>query len=314
MIAKCASPIPIAIAVPSSHSHRPSLRPINIIIKCSASSSTSSNINSSEHLRSQLDHLHAEANTTTTKANNARMRLLRLSEAAEKLQKQAAISIQRGDENGAREMLFQRKKVLQALEKSKSRIELLDELSTKLSEVKGMHYSTLRVSLENIPFEFQAISLKESQLIGSTMNMEDTIEDASSPIRIVAPSEEVQGDFSEDDSEPNTMNFSDIQGNQLDDEEAVNILGSLSNDSWNEDNTVSCLSVTSAYDEFLENIDKKLDEIEAELVTVLNVSTLVLDSEERPKNSRLQQTTELLESIRTIRQRIASINVSQRQN
>ncbi|XP_020962697.1 uncharacterized protein LOC107608898 isoform X4 [Arachis ipaensis] len=242
------------------------------------------------------------------------MRLLRLSEAAEKLQKQAAISIQRGDENGAREMLFQRKKVLQALEKSKSRIELLDELSTKLSEVKGMHYSTLRVSLENIPFEFQAISLKESQLIGSTMNMEDTIEDASSPIRIVAPSEEVQGDFSEDDSEPNTMNFSDIQGNQLDDEEAVNILGSLSNDSWNEDNTVSCLSVTSAYDEFLENIDKKLDEIEAELVTVLNVSTLVLDSEERPKNSRLQQTTELLESIRTIRQRIASINVSQRQN
>ncbi|KAL4364479.1 hypothetical protein AHAS_Ahas07G0010200 [Arachis hypogaea] len=283
MIAKCASPIPIAIAVPSSHSHRPSLRPINIIIKCSASSSTSSNINSSEHLRSQLDHLHAEANTTTTKANNARMRLLRLSEAAEKLQKQAAISIQRGDENGAREMLFQRKKVLQALEKSKSRIELLDELSTKLSE---------------------AISLKESQLIGSTMNMEDTIEDASSPIRIVAPTEEVQEDFSEDDSEPNTVNFSDFQGNRLDDEEAVNIQGSLSNDSWNEDNAVSFLSFTSAYDEFLENIDKKLDEIEAELVTVLNVSTLVLDSEERPKNSRLQQTTELLESIRTIRQRV----------
>nr|XP_025608694.1 uncharacterized protein LOC112702048 isoform X1 [Arachis hypogaea]XP_025608696.1 uncharacterized protein LOC112702048 isoform X1 [Arachis hypogaea] len=295
MIAKCASPIPIAIAVPSSHSHRPSLRPINIIIKCSASSSTSSNINSSEHLRSQLDHLHAEANTTTTKANNARMRLLRLSEAAEKLQKQAAISIQRGDENGAREMLFQRKKVLQALEKSKSRIELLDELSTKLSE-------------------FQAISLKESQLIGSTMNMEDTIEDASSPIRIVAPTEEVQEDFSEDDSEPNTVNFSDFQGNRLDDEEAVNIQGSLSNDSWNEDNAVSFLSFTSAYDEFLENIDKKLDEIEAELVTVLNVSTLVLDSEERPKNSRLQQTTELLESIRTIRQRIASINLSQSQN
>ncbi|KAL1347847.1 hypothetical protein AAHE18_07G035900 [Arachis hypogaea] len=226
-------------------------------------------------------------------ANNARMRLLRLSEAAEKLQKQAAISIQRGDENGAREMLFQRKKVLQALEKSKSRIELLDELSTKLSE---------------------AISLKESQLIGSTMNMEDTIEDASSPIRIVAPTEEVQEDFSEDDSEPNTVNFSDFQGNRLDDEEAVNIQGSLSNDSWNEDNAVSFLSFTSAYDEFLENIDKKLDEIEAELVTVLNVSTLVLDSEERPKNSRLQQTTELLESIRTIRQRIASINLSQSQN
>lgn len=44
--------------------------------------------------------------------------------------------MQKGDENYARDMLVQRKKVLQALEKSKSRIELLDELSTKLSEVK----------------------------------------------------------------------------------------------------------------------------------------------------------------------------------
>ncbi|MED6199951.1 hypothetical protein PIB30_080640 [Stylosanthes scabra] len=294
MIAKCASPIAIAIAVPNSHSHRPSFRPIRIIIKSCASSTSSSNLNTSEHLRSQLDHLHAEAQTTITKANNARMRLLRLSEAAEKLQKQAAINIQRGDENGAREMLFQRKKVLQALEKSKSRIELLDELSTKLSE---------------------AISLKESQLIGFTMNMEDTIEDASSPIRIIAPKEEeVQGDFSEDDLDPNSMNFGDIQGNQLDEEEAENIQGSLSSENWNDVNTVSSLSVTSTYDDFLENIDKKLGEIEAELVTALNVSTLVLDSEERPKNSRLQQTTELLESIRTIRLRIASISASQRQN
>ena len=64
------------------------------------------------------------------------MRLLRLSEAAEKLKKQAAISIQKGQENYAREMLFQRKKVLQALDKSKRRIEVLDELSSKLSEVK----------------------------------------------------------------------------------------------------------------------------------------------------------------------------------
>lgn len=74
-------------------------------------------------------------------ATNARLRLLRLSEAAEKLQKQAVISIQKGEENYAREMLFQRKKVLQALDKSKRRIELLDELSAKLSEVKSVHLS-----------------------------------------------------------------------------------------------------------------------------------------------------------------------------
>lgn len=68
-------------------------------------------------------------------ANNARLRLLRLSEAAEKLRRQAAINVRTGKEDDARETLFQKKKVMQALEKSKKRIELLDELSTKLNEV-----------------------------------------------------------------------------------------------------------------------------------------------------------------------------------
>lgn len=59
-----------------------------------------------------------------------------MSEAAEKIQRQAAISVQTGKENDARELLIQKKKVKQALEKSKSRIELLDELSTKLNKVE----------------------------------------------------------------------------------------------------------------------------------------------------------------------------------
>lgn len=60
---------------------------------------------------------------------------MRLSEAAEKLQRQAAVSVRTGKENDARELLFQKKKVMQAMEKSKNRIELLDELLTKLNEV-----------------------------------------------------------------------------------------------------------------------------------------------------------------------------------
>ena len=68
-------------------------------------------------------------------ASNARLRLLRLSEVAEKLRRQAAINVRNGWEDRAREMLFQKKKVMQALEKSKKCIELLDELSTKLNEV-----------------------------------------------------------------------------------------------------------------------------------------------------------------------------------
>lgn len=82
-------------------------------------------------------------------ANKARQRLLRLSEAAEKLQRQAAISVQAGNENDARDLLSQKKKAMQALEKTKSRIELLDELSTKLYEVftsvKLLYYQSFDV-------------------------------------------------------------------------------------------------------------------------------------------------------------------------
>ncbi|KAI5414275.1 uncharacterized protein LOC127082693 [Lathyrus oleraceus] len=248
-----------------------------------------------EDLRSQLDQLHAEAHTTRTKANSARLRLLRLSESAEKLQKQAAISIQKGDEDYARDTLLQRKQVLQALEKSEIRIELLDELSAKLSE---------------------AISLKESQLVGNvTMKIEDTIKDDSNPVRIIAPKEEVLEDSLNDDSDSNKMKFNDIQDVQisfesrekpLDDKEIDNLLKSLSTDTGNENSVSSSLSKISSYEDFMEHIDQKLSEIETELVSGLNVSILVLDSEERPKNFRWQQTTELLESIHRIRQRIRS--------
>ncbi|KAK8466924.1 hypothetical protein PHAVU_008G231728 [Phaseolus vulgaris] len=272
----------------------PSWRRPTCCFSSSSSSSSSPVVINTEQLRSQLDHLHAEADATRAKATNARLRLLRLSEAAEKLQKQAALSIQKREENYAREMLFQRKKVLQALDKSKRRIELLDELSAKLSE---------------------AISFKESQLIGNTVNIEDITEDASSPVRIIAPKEEVQNDFTKDDSDPETMDFDNIQdvqlsieseGNPLDDKEIQNLQESLSIGSSNEDNLARKLSEISSYEDFMERIDKKLSEIEAELVTVLNVSALVVDNEERPKNSRLQQTIELLESIHGIRQRIRS--------
>lgn len=163
---------------------------------------------------------------------------------------------------------------------------------------------------------FQAISFKESQLIGNTVNIEDITEDASSPVRIIAPKEEVQNDFTKDDSDPETMDFDNIQdvqlsieseGNPLDDKEIQNLQESLSIGSSNEDNLARKLSEISSYEDFMERIDKKLSEIEAELVTVLNVSALVVDNEERPKNSRLQQTIELLESIHGIRQRYNSL-------
>ncbi|KAL7129180.1 hypothetical protein ABFS83_13G046700 [Erythranthe nasuta] len=96
---------------------------------CSASPSATA-----EQLRHQLDNLQKEADNTRDKASNARLRLMRLSEAAEKLRRQAAVSIQTGKENDARDLLFQKKKVMQALEKLKGRIELFDQLSAKLNE------------------------------------------------------------------------------------------------------------------------------------------------------------------------------------
>ncbi|XP_047163177.1 uncharacterized protein LOC124832894 isoform X2 [Vigna umbellata] len=287
MIMYCVRVTTMAMAVPS---WRPTC-----CASSSSSSSASTAVINTEQLRSQIDHLHAEADTTRAKATNARLRLLRLSEAAEKLQKQAVISIQKGEENYAREMLFKRKKVLQALDKSKRRIELLDELSAKLSE---------------------AISLKESQLIGNVnVNIEDITKDASSPVRIVAPKEEVQNDFSttRHNLDPETMDFDNIQdvqlsieseGNSLDVKEIQNLQESVSVGISNEDSIARNLSEISSYEDFMERIDKKLSEIEAELVTVLNVSTLLLVNEERPNNSRLQQTIELLETIHGIRKRI----------
>lgn len=69
-------------------------------------------------------------------ANTARLRLMRLSEAVENLQKRAANSVLVGKETEARELLIQKKKVMQALEKAKNRIDVLDELAVKINEVR----------------------------------------------------------------------------------------------------------------------------------------------------------------------------------
>ncbi|RZS15731.1 hypothetical protein BHM03_00047602 [Ensete ventricosum] len=95
----------------------------------------------SRQLRIQLDQLRAEAEATRSKAfflvpaNAARLRLMRLTEAAENLRSRAAMSIQVGKETEARELLIQKKKLMQALKNSKNRIEVLDKLSSKINEI-----------------------------------------------------------------------------------------------------------------------------------------------------------------------------------
>ncbi|CAK7346674.1 unnamed protein product [Dovyalis caffra] len=229
-----------------------------------------------DQLRTQLDQLHAEAETTRAK------------EAAEKLKRRASISVNSGKENDAREMLFQKKKVMKAMESSKNRIELLDQLSSKLNQV---------------------ISLKESQLIGNVaFDLEVDTEDDSSPVRIVSPKLEVT-DFGSDDD----LKFSDGQDSQfcangktsvpIDEEE-----GFVCGDICNEEGIMRGLKDISSYEDFLGHLDAQLNKIESELVTILNVSALVLNDNEKPNNFKVQQSIELLESVRAIRQKFDDNN------
>ncbi|XP_052135020.1 uncharacterized protein LOC127753611 isoform X2 [Oryza glaberrima] len=96
-----------------------------------------------ERLREQLLQLHAEADLTQSKANSTRVRLVRLTEAAENLKKRAAVSIRMGKENEAVDLLVQKKKLTKALESIKQRIEVLDKLSMKISEAISVKQNML---------------------------------------------------------------------------------------------------------------------------------------------------------------------------
>ena len=163
---------------------------------------------------------------------------------------------------------------------------------------------------------FQAISLKESQLVGNVgLDLEVGNENAPSPVRIITPKQENKEDLNENiEVEPHVLELDGQQDLQLCSEieeslpfgkDPEDIQASLSVGIWNDNDLISGLSGISSYDEYLEHIDQELSKIEAELVTILRVSTLVLDSKETPKNSKVQQTQELLESICGIRKRYA---------
>ncbi|KAK9086130.1 hypothetical protein Sjap_026541 [Stephania japonica] len=258
------------------------------------------NVNTTtEQLRSQLHKLNVEADQTRTKARSARLRLMRLSEAAEKLQQRAANDVQLGKENDARELLVQKKKVMHALEKSKRRVELLDELLAKLNE---------------------AISMKERYLIGTVARgLEVGEEDASSSgtVHVILPKKDISNlnensDNESEAAEPIENHELQYPGNS----EAANLPNQFQEHDiteraasmgvWKGDESVGKSNGISSFEHFLEHVDQQLDKIEIELLQVLSISTLMLENEERPKNSKMQQMREILEDVRGIRGRIAS--------
>ncbi|XP_057523122.1 uncharacterized protein LOC130802996 [Amaranthus tricolor] len=251
----------------------------------------SSTSTSTDHLRSQLDQLHSEVHITRTKANNARLRLLRLSEAAENLCRQAAVSVRKDKEDEARELLLQKKKVMLALEKSKGRVELLDELAAKLTE---------------------AISIKEAQLVRNVaLDLEIDGDNAEGPVRIVSPTRDdektLDDDYnityqSSDGDDKKLGPATNKEGNVLSFKEEVHAVSeNISN--GNEGTMFNNFKGLSTYIDFLDELDQQLYIIEKDLMTVFERPAAILENEEKLNSSKVKQ-LEILENIRGARMRI----------
>ncbi|KAG0455227.1 hypothetical protein HPP92_024201 [Vanilla planifolia] len=243
-----------------------------------------------EQLRTQIDQLHADAETNWSKANSARLRLMRLSEAAEKLQHRAATVIALGKENEARELLIQKRKIMQALRRQKA-FEVLDELLVKIKE---------------------AISLNENQLISNVMSIPEIFgEESSQEIRIISPTTEVYTDkVTTDVSMPKKEEGFIATGRletipQLDHEQGNS--ESVANESEDINSMISNLWAVSSYEDFLEHIDGQLRLVELDLCNFLRLSAIILDSKQQQTNSRVLHVSEILDSVVSTRGRIANI-------
>eukprot|EP01018_Ginkgo_biloba_P025930 Gb_25515 [translate_table: standard] len=230
---------------------------------------------------------------------------MRLTEAADKLRLQAAASVKAGKENAARDLLLQKKKVMQALEKCKIRVELLDELSAKLG---------------------QAISGKETQLIrtlASTRFEIDIGKDRESPVRVVSPKEEVsllapkklEDQFSLDEgrktSDMAEKVMHNIVSNAVGNQSLISHLSSnqeVDNEdllkNGNDDDPNSVFEGINTYQSFLIELDKQVAEMELKLHTFLKFSVLILEDEsERLENQKVKRTMDILEALQDVRAR-----------
>lgn len=146
------------------------------------------------------------------------------------------------------------------------------------------------------------------------MDLDVDLEDPSGLVRIVSPKKRVEEEKDDDkDFDPNAPKPGD-NGNQVlqfsDNSQASSLVGkemdcqgSVGLYMDTEDNKNNGSREISSFSGFLENLDQQLNDVESELVTIINVSTLILDNKEKPRNLKVQQAMELLESVRSIRGR-----------
>lgn len=277
----------------------------SLVAQFSAIDNVTQTQTTAEKLKAQLDALQSEAEEARARANRARSRFMRLTEAVDKLKLQAAASIKAGKESSARETLLQKRKVLQALEKCKNRVELLDELLTKLGE---------------------AISVKETQLIKTIVSTRfdmDIEKETEGPVRIVS-SKEVTSCAKENLEE----HFSLDPGSK-DTNMAEEVLRTVVNDASENHNRINHKVHTEdlltkrerigndyfqaifkgidSYQSFLIYLEKQVAEMELNLHTFLKFSSLILEDEaERSTNQKVKTVVEILEALKDVRTRIAA--------
>lgn len=277
----------------------------SLITQFSATNNVAHTQTTAEQLKAELDALQREAEEARSRANRARSRFMRLTEAVDKLKLQAATSLKAGKEFSAREMLLQKREVLQALEKCKNRVELLDELLTKLGE---------------------AISVKETELIKTIVSTRfdmDIEKETEGPVRVVS-SKEVTSCATENLEEHFSLDPGSKYTNM-----AEEVLRTVVNDAGENHNRVNQKIDTEnlltkrdrigddyfhaifkgidSYESFLIYLENQVAEMELKLHTFLKFSSLILEDEaERSTNQKVMTAVEILEALKAVRTRIGA--------
>ncbi|KQK09275.2 uncharacterized protein LOC100829905 [Brachypodium distachyon] len=246
-----------------------------------------------ERLREQLLQLHAEADLTQSKANSSRVRLVRLTQAAENLKKRAVVSVRIGRENEAVDLLVQKKKLTKALENIKERIELLDKLSAKISE---------------------AISVKQNMLIEHALHSGmPRGEESSEEIRVF--SGEVDGGAGEtsyyvpksverQSSEMKSVVYSNLAVQSEQSELQMADSSIISQDSAPPNSIKDC----SAYDDFVQHIGSQLNSLEYEIEQYISLQQTEEVDIQQSINGKWNKLSAILKLITETRERIEKIS------
>ncbi|KAF0917809.1 hypothetical protein E2562_021481 [Oryza meyeriana var. granulata] len=241
-----------------------------------------------ERLREQLLQLHAEADLTQSKANSTRVRLVRLTEAAENLKKRAAVSIRMGKENEAVDLLVQKKKLTKALESIKKRIEVLDKLSTKISE---------------------AISMKQNMLIEHALHPGmSNGEESNDNIRVISGKVGDETTSSPAKSSEKAFDLRHVVHSGMTGHLEQSELQTSDNFTFSSDQeSPNSITNHSSYDDFLEHIGLQLNSLECEIEQYISSQLAGQVDIQNPINGKWQKLCDILKLVSETRERIAKI-------